>query len=284
MKLTPHAVLEMMHMPRFMAQIAHPIGCARVISRLRRAVHFDFGTIKPDQHHSDFALDMGVKGLFTLPFPDVLISFDTGIPDEPPIAGLLTQLPDGALEYTYLTGMIIGNTRGAVPLATYASMNFTTVESGNELGLLGRGGHYLLRDEVVLSSVLPDEPDAEGAVKRNIHYTVGKCLGAVIMLMSKGVETTRHEPPAKLNKARAKKGKPGIGTRFTVKINLSQAHDIDGESIAGYKRGSPRMHWRRGHFRTIHRGEENERVVPVPPMIIGARDDVELPTKQYVVS
>jgi hypothetical protein len=116
-----------------------------------------------------------------------------------------------------------------------------------------------------------------------------RAMGLVVMLMSKGVSTALVQPSGKLNRAREKRGKPLLRDRYVVTIDLARASHIENEDgsvedISGHTRGSPRMHWRRGHFRTLYRGAMNERVVPVAPALIGANENADqIRAKAYEV-
>jgi hypothetical protein len=98
------------------------------------------------------------------------------------------------------------------------------------------------------------------------------------------------QPSEKLNRARAKRGKPPLRERYVVSINLAKSRLIENEDgtvedITGHVRGSPRMHWRRGHFRTLNRGAGDERIVPIAPALVGANEHAGqiIRPKDYVV-
>src|SRR5262245_4797917 len=50
----------------------------------------------------------------------------------------------------------------------------------------------------------------------------------------------------------------------------------------GGTHASPRIHYRAGHFRMIHKGTPRQREVPVAPTIVGVGDERELRAKGYI--
>ena len=85
----------------------------------------------------------------------------------------------------------------------------------------------------------------------------------VSLINSKSTQTTVSEPPEKLNKARARRGKaPMLSVRY-----------VDVPAIESTARGtggthaSPRLHWRRGHMRRLA-----DRLVPVSPCLVGSAE------------
>lgn len=250
-----------------------------VVELLRRAVLFQFNEIRPDVTHQEFAVDLYGKGLFTLPFPVSAFSISgkqetTLGPARASGMMVLSQMEDGTLGAVMCNELRDrdGITYGAVPIASIHHASFEAASGtqanvtstvlpliGDDLmramyGDAGEVGHRVLEQRVL----------------KNLMATVGM----VVMLMSKGIDAKREPAPDKLNRARAKKGKPPIGERYVITINAGALHTISteggDESIAGHTRGSPRPHWRRGTFRTIHRGTERERVVPVAPCLVAA--------------
>lgn len=99
--------------------------------------------------------------------------------------------------------------------------------------------------------------------------SVDRCLAAMMILMAKDVKTVERHPPAALNQHRAKKGKVPLFSHHVVTIKPERIvyEQGDGTDANGIKRASPRLHWRRGHVRTLSSGKK----VGVPPCIIGAK-------------
>jgi len=79
-------------------------------------------------------------------------------------------------------------------------------------------------------------------------------VGAVPLLGAKGVATELVAAPDRLNKHRLKKGKVPLYEHRIIKIGgVSSSGRVVG---VGMERASPRMHWRRGHVRTLPSGKK----------------------------
>jgi hypothetical protein len=86
--------------------------------------------------------------------------------------------------------------------------------------------------------------------------------GTLALLDAKGCETEVEPAPERLNKRRAKKGRPPIYEHRVVKIGgISRGGGVIG---VGGTRASPRTHWRRGHIRTLASGKRT----PIPATLI----------------
>jgi hypothetical protein len=107
-------------------------------------------------------------------------------------------------------------------------------------------------------------------------------LCCTTLVMSKSVERRVEPAPEKLNKAREKKGKlPMPPTTFVkLKLGATQGPRLD---LRG-THASPRMHWRAGHLRVIHRGTPRQREVAVAPTIVGVGEYGDLIKKDYLVT
>jgi hypothetical protein len=100
--------------------------------------------------------------------------------------------------------------------------------------------------------------------------------------MSKSIETRAEPAPEKLNRAREKKGKLPIPPTTFVKLKLGA---IQGPRLdLGDTHASPRIHFRAGHFRILHRGTPHQREVPVAPTIVGRGEYGDLIKKDYLVT
>lgn len=106
------------------------------------------------------------------------------------------------------------------------------------------------------------------------HAVLGIMLG---LLTATGVEIDLEPAPERLNKARIAKGKLPAYEHHVVKIGgISSSGNVIG---VGMDRASPRKHFRRGHTRTYHRGEDNEWKKSIPACVISGRGFV---SKEYV--
>lgn len=98
------------------------------------------------------------------------------------------------------------------------------------------------------------------------------------LLHAKGISVDETLPDDKLSRSRAKKGKLPLLTYHTVTIGgISSEGNIVGK---GMSHASPRAHWRRGHVRTLHRGEPDEKKTAIPACYINGRGFVG---KEYAV-
>ncbi len=106
----------------------------------------------------------------------------------------------------------------------------------------------------------------------------GNVLGIMLgLLTATGVEIDLEPAPERLNKARIAKGKLPAYEHHVVKIGgISSSGNVIG---VGMDRASPRKHFRRGHTRTYHRGEDNEWKKNIPACVISGRGFV---SKEYV--
>lgn len=79
-------------------------------------------------------------------------------------------------------------------------------------------------------------------------------IGAVALLDARGVGVEAVAAPDRLNKHRLKKGKVPLYEHRIIKIGgVSSSGRVVG---VGMERASPRMHWRRGHVRTLPSGKK----------------------------
>ena len=104
------------------------------------------------------------------------------------------------------------------------------------------------------------------------------------MLLARETKLVEKYPAAGLNAHRIKKGKVPLFSHHVVTIDPKRIvyEHGDGTDANGIKRASPRLHWRRGHVRTLSSGKK----VGVPPCIIGAKAGGDGPVidKTYRVS
>lgn len=107
-------------------------------------------------------------------------------------------------------------------------------------------------------------------------------MGGTALMMSKDIDVRVAAAPSKLNAKRLAQGKPEVRERRIILIRPEYRDKYrDASTEFGRTKTSPRMHWRRGHFRRIR----DDLVVPVAPSLVGARDGaVVVPPKTYEVS
>ena len=127
------------------------------------------------------------------------------------------------------------------------------------------------------------ESEEDRKLEAQFHYIMAKAalwglFGAVACLSSKSVKQTIVPAPEKLNRARAKRGKLPIYEyrKITIGRGADAIGSYEGKSVEG--RASPRLHWRRGHYRTL---PSNVRV-PVSPTLVGLSENGFI-DKDYII-
>lgn len=298
--MTPHAVLE------GMARAVRDHGgidalrdhvdvqvWPDVVKALSQAVHFELGEARPTEPHEEFAFELFERDMFRMPFP---CTFWTGRAS-PNTAVLVSEadpetwrpVGEHAGGVRGLGLIIIGqmlDRKGSgrrewyVPLVS-GRMSHTPLAHDGGVKFGWRG---LTQTAASRKSGRPwDTEDFAAAIDKCWRLA----CGATAMLMTPDVDQRIEPAPVKLNKARSAKGKPLIGERRVVIIKPHAIGALSGaEARAAFEgRSAPRPHMRRGHFRTIHRGAENQRVVPVAPCVVGISDDAReaVRPKQYVI-
>jgi len=100
----------------------------------------------------------------------------------------------------------------------------------------------------------------------------------------KGVDQAFSPAPAKLNKARAAKGKPPV-TEFTV-MRVGHYYDRAGNKHSMPTGRTVRVHMRAGHTRGQHYGPKNSllKTIYVPPTIVNFDPNVEVPMPKRIVT
>lgn len=295
MKLAPHVVLQTMKdMGTSHSSWREPKSLPGIYALIKQAVLFDFGDVHPASEHKEFALDLYERGLFKLPFAVTAFGF-SGVPNPSPAFGnqqavaggmiVVNQDDDNRLSAIMCTEQrdLNGKSVGGIPFAIMIKAKLSNPKAG---GVDVDEQTFPIVSDRVLKLMYGDNAQlVHDTMVERIASNLVAAMGMTVMLMSKGVETEHTPAPDRLNKARKLRGKPSINDMYFVHIKSGDAYSVatagGEEIIAGHTRGSPRIHWRRGHFRTIFRGAEAERVVPVAPSIIGASDAAEPLRKAY---
>lgn len=230
------------------------------------AIDFDFRGAVPEASHIEFANDMIDRELFRLPF-DVVLYRAHALPETAIVAmqggggHRLKFVTFGPVQFGvggkgYGPLLTIGLTEGPCSSARIDWKSVTTITHRSRK--TGR--------------VWADEDYQEAADK-----VLNFILGGTALLMSRDVETTTVPAPDRLNKKRERNGRIPIRESRVVKI---RAHAKDRQERASRDFVSPRMHWRRGHFRRVR----EDLIVPVAPTIVGAREGAVIQPKTYEVS
>lgn len=300
MKVTPHLVAETMMEHKAGSFWRNKRAASYVLHLVKQAVLFDFAATHPDMAHKDFALDLYERKMFSLPFPVTAFAFEAR-PNNPLQASYAGSRPAGAMmvlsqdDDQRISAIMCtemrdehGTTMGAIPFAIVMRAKLSNPSADHTVSV-DEESFPLVDDRMM--AIMYGSADAHGhdSMRNRLCSNLVGCMGMTVMLMSKGVATEHIAAPDRLNKAREKKGKPRIGDRYLVRLKTGDLYSIkdDGgeQDISGHVRGSPRMHWRRGHFRTLLRGTDGERVVPVAPSLIGGNERAEpVRAKSYEVS
>lgn len=99
----------------------------------------------------------------------------------------------------------------------------------------------------------------------------------LLMVNSQSTQTDRVDPPAKLNRARQRRGKLPLASHRVCHIVPPKTY-ADRTAAMDSGRRPPRLHWRRSHLRRYRSG----RVVVIPRALVGKASD-EVVTHEYRV-
>ena len=236
------------------------------------AVSFSFD-VWPTIHHVRFGVDLARDDRLRLPFPIVLFSYPRSAKSAHFTLAFHAD-DEGAIGvYTFLS------TRDHLDGAS-AQMFVPAWSMTIRPGELSCGPTFFsraTREKVGMS---------DDVLIREVHWDLDVVYGFVSMLSSRDVEVRDLPPPSRrLNADRVAKGRSPIGESKVVKIRPHARPAYGLEPHGGAEARYVRMHWRRGHYRTL-RAERfgGTRVVPVSPCVVGAADGAVLPApKEYVV-
>lgn len=239
---------------------------------LERAVVFEYGPATPSGEHSQFGSELFDKRLFRLPFKAVFYTANA----IPKTAVLAYEVDDGDDYKLFMitfgpVGIQGHDTFMSSPLLT-AKMRWDAEKGGwIDWKSCTPGKHAHSRK----TGRQWEEDDYAKAIDRVVGFT----LGATALLLSKEITTEVVAVPAKLNKKREAKGRLPVRERRVIRIK-PEHRAAHAASAAGYgERASPRMHWRRGHFRQVR----EDLVIPIAPMIINANEGAKPLAKKYTV-
>lgn len=95
-------------------------------------------------------------------------------------------------------------------------------------------------------------------------------MGALDLMQEQLViEQEEVKAPKALNKRRIAKGKPPKNDYHVLVLNVAKARQLAEHNQRMGSHESPRLHWRRGHWRTIHRHQQQERKTWVRKCLVG---------------
>lgn len=284
--MTPQSILEDMTALERYAGAKFPTVFNMEMWQIAResveaAVHFEFGEARPKSEHIEFADAMMDRGLFRLPFEAVL--YTGGAIPKTGIVASCAIAEDNILERFSWFVVSPTTTRDG---GTYSvPVMVATLEARDHET---RAPVPLSRGTVEWKSMTTEEHHSRstGRLWTEDDYAEGNqkalrmIMGATALMMSKDVDTRTEAAPTKLNKRREEQGRPLIRERRIVVIKPERraSYANAASDFAGHKT-SPRMHWRRGHFRQLQSGT----VIPVAPSIVNADASVRPMAKQYRV-
>lgn len=276
--MTPHGILESMAEmeslfgEKLFEQFS-PEAWKLAAHMLERAVVFEYGAATPSAEHAQFGSDLFGKRLFRLPFHAVFYTANA-IPKTAIVAYETEEADDYRLFMITFgpVGIQGRDTHMAAPLLT-ARMRWDAEHGGwIDWKSCTVGQHHHSRK----TGRKWEDDDYAGAIDRVINFT----MGATSLLLSKEIATDVVEAPAKVNKERARKGRLPVRERRVIRVRpeYKAAHALSAEGFG--ERASPRMHWRRGHFRRVR----EDMVIPIAPMLINANEAAKPLAKKYVVT
>lgn len=100
-------------------------------------------------------------------------------------------------------------------------------------------------------------------------------LYLTLMINSSSTELRRERAPKNLNEARVKKGRTPLADHRVVTI-VPERYLRQSRLEAGLTRLPPRLHKRRSHIRTLHRGEPNQRRILIPQCWVMLASEAEV--------
>ena len=99
-------------------------------------------------------------------------------------------------------------------------------------------------------------------------------------MLSRDVSLSRCGPSDRRMACNAAQGRKTGTVYHKLVISPALQNQIaESDRLAGHGHASPRMHWRRGHFRHL----SDDRIVPVAPCIVGSSDH-GIVAKDYVIA
>lgn len=274
--MTPHGTLEDIRtlvslLPKAV-QTFDTDALSDAARAVARSVHFEFGNIAPLVEHQEFANDLLANGMFRLPFDTVFLT-GNAIPKTGIVA--TQEVADGKLNrlswYIVAPAIIGGEAEVGVPLMSGELVGDDLAHGRVNWRSLTTQPHGSRKTGRTWS----EDDYASGADKALLWI-----LTTTVLLMSKDVDVAVERPSGKMNRERERKGKLPVAERRVVKIKMEKRAAY-ATSVDDFRSGksSPRMHWRRGHMRTIRPGV----VVPVAPSIVNASPDSRPAPKSYEV-
>lgn len=281
--MRPHNILDdMRDLERAVSRLSDAVnvGLWDVNKKsLGGCVTFDFGELAPTTEHVDFGFELFKRGLFVPPFP---ITFYSGRALGTNHGAMIESADsgDGSNDLFYIT--VFCETRSEIG-SFVAPMHGCAIQTEGDVAELPIRTISMFNNAVTVRRSTGEaytDDQKYAALGRALRFIVG----TTAMLMSKDVHKTTEPAPLKLNAQRARKGRSPINDVHLIKIVASEEYRYLEAGRAFGTHASPKMHWRRGHFRTLHRGEDTQKIIPVAPSLIGANESARgVVPKEYMV-
>lgn len=243
---------------------------------LEHSVTFDFGALSPPKEHIEFGLDLLARRMLRLPYDITFFSCGDGFFVAHTVPNNAEELMGDLEKWGHLDGLGLPKEKRKVPVPGSLHITKIVKEDGMCVPVIrvSTTGHYPAEN---LECTWWDIAHVKGEklTEAEALGPVPIVCGLVAMLASKEVVSERIAPPEKVNKARARKGRPKINDVYDVRISLAAS---SASASQGGTHASPRMHWRRGHYRRL-----GDKLVPVAPCLVNASEAAEnLNPKDYV--
>lgn len=227
---------------------------------VKSAPIFEFGSYEPSEEHGQFAADLVEKKLFRLPFETIIVRADVD-----KISRMLWIVMEELVPSEQF--IVIINS----PVAKHEVIPRAVV-------IIDAGEN----SNISPIPIFGDSIEEDEAIRQYCAHIASSAFGLIVSLMSEGVGVDSVIPDARLQKARAKRNKSPLPTRYIVSIDPKSRNRIETDDgvidLEARTHASPKPHWRRGHFRTLR----SKMVVPVAPCAVGAGGDVsELGKRMY---
>jgi hypothetical protein len=206
----------------------------------------------------DFGRDMAARGYFDLPYQKTIFWWGRAA-GGPEVALLLDQV-------SLANGQMV-RARVIAEADDEQSMLLPTIYVEKETGNIGIDGTV---------HATPGYELAYSYAKQVLIFGT-EMLGA---LLSRDTEIVRVGPSEKrISKAIAAGRDPGV-VLHTLILKPWLRQEV--EAAKQGTRASPRLHWRRGHYRDLSGGAK-ERLIPIPPCIVGSKE-AGMVVKDYSLS
>ncbi len=171
----------------------------------------------------------------------------------------------------------------AVTRLTYFPQHRSTLVSPHTLEAQYKGGEHFqgLNVRIHTSRAVPYDLN-ESNYDAYDMAAVNLAIYLTVMISSRTTEVDVKTAPKMLNKGRIKKGRPPLFEHRVVRIVPHRYIDRP-DGTSGVTRNSPRLHWRRSHVRTLHKGTDQEKKVLISRFLVGKKELGEI-THDYVVA